>query len=345
MTSPSRSRPRGPRSLLDRALDLAVVPGYGSAGYRLRCGAWGEPADESLIAGGDVVVTGASAGIGEAACAELVAHGARVHMVARDRGRLEAAAARVAARVPPDSRGAVETSVCDVSDLAAVRAFAGRLRHRDLDLRGVLHNAGVLVDERRRTAQGHELTLATHVLGPLLLSGLLAPELRAGAPSRVVFVSSGGMYTAGLRPDDLELDSEPFDGPRFYAHAKRLQVLVAEMLAARWRTDAVAVYSMHPGWVRTGGLADALPGFSRVTGPLLRSPEQGADTAVWLLASREAPRDPSGFWHDRRARPTNRLPWTRANEAEREQVLDGLVRASGFDDRRGDARPSPGFAQ
>ena len=314
------------------------MPGYGRPGYRLRSGAWGAVADDSLIAGGDVLVTGASAGIGEAACAELAAHGARVHMVARDRGRLEESAERVAARLAPGSRGGVETWTCDVSDLAAVRAFAARFRERDLDLRGVLHNAGVLVDERRRTAQGHELTLATHVLGPLLLSGLVAPQLRAGAPSRMVFVSSGGMYTSRLRADDVELDAEPFDGPRFYAHAKRLQVLVAEMLAERWRGDAIAVYSMHPGWVRTGGLDASLPRFARLARPLLRTPAQGADTAVWLLASREAPRAPSGFWHDRRARPEHRLPWTRADAAEAERVLDELIRLSGFDDRRREAR-------
>ena len=181
-----------------------------------------------------------------------------------------------------------------------MRSFAAGFRARRPDLRGLLHNAGVLVGERAALAQGHELTLATHVLGPLLLSGLLAPDLRAAAPSRVVFVSSGGMYTARLRADDLELEREEFDGTRFYAHAKRLQVIAASELAERWGPEGIRVYSMHPGWVRTGGLSDALPRFTRLVGPLLRDPQQGADTAVWLLASPDVPRGPSGFWHDRR---------------------------------------------
>jgi dehydrogenase/reductase SDR family member 12 len=150
------------------------------------------------------------------------------------------------------------------------------------------------------------------------------------------------MYTARLHADDLELEHEEFDGPRFYAHAKRVQVIVAEQLAERWRADGIAVYSMHPGWVRTGGLEQALPRFTRLTRPLLRDPQQGADTAVWLLAAPEAPAAPSGFWHDRRPRPLHRLPRTRESADERLRAWDGLVRMSGFDDRAADADADEG---
>jgi NAD(P)-dependent dehydrogenase (short-subunit alcohol dehydrogenase family) len=327
-----------PRALLDRALDLAVVPGFGAPGYRLRSGGWSGPPPVSRVTGADVIVTGASAGIGEAAAAGLAARGARVHMVARDPDRLAAAAARVEHQLGSDARAPV-TWECDLSDLDAVRDFAGRFRERDHDLRGVLHNAGVLVQDRRRTAQGHELTLATHVLGPLLLTGLLAPELRAAVPSRVVFVSSGGMYTARVHADDLELERKEFDGSRFYAHAKRLQVIAAELLAERWRADGIAVYSMHPGWVRTAGLDEALPRFARITRPLLRDPRQGADTAVWLLAAPEAPSGPSGLWHDRQPRPLHRLPRTRETESERRATWEELVRLSGFDDLAAERDP------
>ena len=335
MTPSLIPRPSGPRALLDSALDLAVVPGFGSPGYRLRSGAWSPPPAVSRVAGADVIVTGASGGIGEAASTGLAARGARVHMVARDPGRLAVAAERVRGRAGPASP-APETWVCDLSDLDAVRDFAARFRERCPDLRGVLHNAGVLTDERRRSPQGHELTVATHVLGPLALTGLLAPELRAAVPSRVVLVSSGGMYTARLHVDDLELQRQQFDGPRFYAHAKRLQVIAAELLADRWRADGIAVYSMHPGWVRTGGLDQALPGFARLARPLLRDPQQGADTAVWLLAAPEAPAGPSGFWHDRRPRPLHRLPRTKETEAERRAAWAELVRLTGFDDHAGE---------
>jgi NAD(P)-dependent dehydrogenase (short-subunit alcohol dehydrogenase family) len=144
------------------------------------------------------------------------------------------------------------------------------------------------------------------------------------------------MYTSRLHADDLELEREPFDGPRFYAHAKRLQVIAAEVLAERWRAEGIAVYSMHPGWVRTGGLERALPRFTRITRPLLRDPQQGADTAVWLLAAPDAPSGPSGLWHDRRPRPLHRLPRTKETDAERDAAWERLARLSGFADLAGE---------
>ena len=68
-----------------------------------------------------------------------------------------------------------------------------------------MHNAGVMTKERSKSVDGYELTLATHVLGPLLLTDLLTPRLAEAAPSKVVFVTSGGMYTEKLDVDDLQL--------------------------------------------------------------------------------------------------------------------------------------------
>jgi len=67
------------------------------------------------------------------------------------------------------------------------------------------------------------------------------------------------------------------------------------------------------------GVATSLPGFRRLTAPLLRSPEQGADTIIWLSAT--APTPPTGlFWHDRRPRPEHYLPTTSHTERYRDRV-------------------------
>jgi len=83
---------------------------------------------------------------------------------------------------------------------------------------------------------------------------------------------------------------------------------------------------MHPGWADTPGVRTSLPTFHRVTRPLLRTPEQGADTIVWLAAAAEPARTTGGFWHDRRRRPTHRLPWTRESTAEREALWTACER-------------------
>ncbi len=311
---------------LDHALDFTVAPGYGSIGYSLRSRSWDPRVPAGALAGRDVLVTGASSGIGEAACRQLAQADANVHLLARNRERGEAARERVAAR-----GGEATLHICDVADLDSVREFAPRFTADAPELAGLIHNAGVLAAERQRSPQGLELTFATAVAGPFLLTRLLERSLRAGAPSRVVFVASGGMLTAKLDAGDLQLDAQDFDGPRFYAHAKREQVVLAGLFQERHGGRGVGFHSMHPGWVDTPGLAASLPRFRSILRPILRDPEEGADTAVWLLACAEAGDHPGAFWHDRRPRSPHRLPRTRETAAERERLwveLERLTRTS-----------------
>ena len=323
--------------ILDGALDLLVVPGYTSIGPRLRERGW-QPLPAGALRDRAILLTGASSGIGERAGERLAALGARVHLLARDRERGAAARERIERRLAAAGReeaaGRLELELCDVADLDDVRRFAADFAARTDQLHGLIHNAGVLVDSRARTG-GHELTFATHVLGPFLLTNLLLPALRRGAPSRVVFVSSGGMYTARLRADDLELEHEDFDGPRFYAHAKRAQVVLAELWAERERANGVSFFSTHPGWVDTPGVERSLPRFHRALRPLLRDAWQGADTLVWLMAAPGLEPQSGEFFHDRRARTIHRLPWTRESTADRAGLWDQLARLSGWAEEGG----------
>jgi NAD(P)-dependent dehydrogenase (short-subunit alcohol dehydrogenase family) len=187
----------------------------------------------------------------------------------------------------------------------------------------LVHNAGMLADDREETAQGHELTLATHVLGPLLLTCLLRPKLAAAGGARVVWVSSGGMYAQSLDLEGFVSESErDFDGVAAYAQAKRMQVVLAEVLARQLAPDRIAVNAMHPGWAETPAVKSSLPRFYAVTQRILRTPAEGADTVLWL-AARDAARGKTGkFWFDRAARRTHFLRRTRETAAERAAFLD-----------------------
>ena len=204
-----------------------------------------------------------------------------VHILARDYDRAIRAIGRIESRLPV-SGGTIKLELCDLSDLSEVRRFAEGFQARFDRLDLLVNNAGVLPEARTHTPDGVELTFATNVLGPFLLTSLLLPALLAAAPARVITVSSGGMYTARLRPEDLQLENEPFDGARFYAHTKRAQVALNRTWAERFPADHIAFHAMHPGWVDTPGLRTSLPRFRRVMRPLLRDARQGADTAVWL---------------------------------------------------------------
>lgn len=316
---------------LDTVLDKSVVLGYTSFGPRLRRRWWPADADEDALVGKRVVVTGASGGLGEATAIGLARLGAAVHIVGRTADRLAEAADRIRHAVPGTR---VVEDVCDVSDLDAVRGYADRLLQDHDHIDALVHCAGVMPAEREESAQGHESTLATHVLGPLLLTRLLRPLLAAADDARVVIVSSGGMYTAPLDDsiaDDLEYRSGRYEGIRAYARTKRLQVVLAEELANELAEDSIAVNSMHPGWADTPGVTDALPRFARLLGPVLRTAQDGADTIVWLVGAPGGGRRSGLFWCDRRPRSTAFVPGRgEAPDARRRawaQVEQALVEA------------------
>ncbi|MBJ7521797.1 MAG: SDR family NAD(P)-dependent oxidoreductase, partial [Solirubrobacteraceae bacterium] len=173
---------------------------------------------------------------------------------------------------------------------------------------------------------GIELTFATNVAGPFLLTSLLSDLLAAAAPSRVINISSGGMYTAKLDADDLQAAEGTFDGVRQYAQTKRAEVILTELWAERLHERGVIVHSMHPGWVDTPGVQESLPTFNKIMGPLLRDAAQGADTIVWLGAAEEPLHSTGTFWHDRRARPTHRVPWTKESDDDRRRLWEELER-------------------
>jgi dehydrogenase/reductase SDR family member 12 len=285
--------------VVDVLLDRTVLPGYSRIGYHLRRRHW-EPLPERAVDGRVVLVTGGTSGLGLAtteACAWL---GATVHLLGRDRQRGESAARGVRRRVP-DAQVVVEE--CDLGSLKAVAAFAADFAVRVPALHGLVHNAGLMADPRTESAEGHELTLSVHVLGPHLLTSLLRPVLGAG--SRVIWVSSGGMYSQPLAVDDPEFRSGDFSGVAAYARAKRMQVV----LAGRWAEELggrdVAVHAMHPGWADTPGVQRHLPRFRTLTRPILRTSAEGADTIVWLLVADDLDPATGGFWHDRAPRPTH----------------------------------------
>jgi len=321
----------GTADIVDRALEAAVVPSFARTGYELRSRMY-DFRPPPRMDGRVVAVTGANSGIGLAACKALAAAGADVVLVCRDEGR----GAEARSRVQQASRGGtVRLELCDLSRLADVRALADRLAAAG-PLHVVVHNAGILPRERRASEDGNELTFATNALGPFLLTELLVSHLRASAPARVVSVSSGGMYTQRLRPDDLQFEGAPFDGTAAYARTKRIQVVLTEQWTAREGESAQVTFtSMHPGWANTPGLA-SIPRFQRLMRPLLRSAEQGADTAVWLASAPEATAGRGRFHLDRRPRPTHRLRRTHETAAERQQLWEQMVLLAGLADGRGD---------
>ena len=226
--------------------------------------------------------------------------------------------------------GRIDTAPLDLVDPDAVRGFADALggirgssgRARPLCRRAVrgLPDGG----RRHRADLGHA---RSRPVPPQLACS--RPSCGGRPPSVIVTVSSGGMYTQRFDLARLEISADGYRGATAYARAKRAQVVLAHEWARRWGPDGVASYAMHPGWVDTPGLATGLPRFARL-GPLLRTPDQGADTVVWLAADGprhdgSAPhRVPGGIWLDRRRRCEYYLPTTYRTPAQRRRDGEAL---------------------
>jgi NAD(P)-dependent dehydrogenase (short-subunit alcohol dehydrogenase family) len=303
-----------PSSVIDSIIEATVVPSFTSIGPGARRRLFGWESLESYdLTGQTVVITGGTSGIGEESAGILARIGADLVIVGRDQVKTEATVDRIKAETGNTS---VSYVLADLGSQDDVRRAAAELADRHDTIHTLIHNAGALFNERRRAENGTDLAVELMVAAPFLLTGLLLPQLRSADPGRVLTMSSGGMYTQALTVSQLDMHDDEHNGAIQYARAKRTQVVLNEMWAQRIGAEEIVFHSMHPGWVDTPGVSDALPGFSKVLGPLhlLRSPREGADTLVWLAADDRALETSGDFWHDRQVRSTHKLPTTKASD-------------------------------
>ena len=303
------------KRVVDGILEGSVVGSFSRLGYavRSRTANWAD-VDSFDLRGQTIAVTGPTSGLGRAATIHIRRLGAHVVLIARDAAKTALLADELHAL---DAPGDIHTVIADMGDLDAVRQAAGELRALgSIDV--LIHNAGALLKERAVSPQGLEVTVASHVLGPFLLTSLVHDMVT----SRVITVSSGGMYAATL-PDfaagqTLEMPAASYDGTRQYAIAKRAQVTLNEMWATRLSTPQF--FAMHPGWADTPGVQESLPLFRQLTKPFLRSADEGADSILWLAADPNVALPSGSFVGDRERRPLHRLPKTRRSDTPANRV-------------------------
>jgi NAD(P)-dependent dehydrogenase (short-subunit alcohol dehydrogenase family) len=253
------------------------------------------------LSGRTCVVTGASAGIGLATARELARLGARVVLAVRSAERGEAARRSI---MSATGSAAVELALVDLSSRRSIQAFARDLGQRHPRLDVLVNNAGVWLNRRRRSVDGLELTWATNALGYLLATEALVPLLLASGRARVVNVAS--QLAGGLDLGDVQYERRRYSGRDAYAQSKQADRMLSWALARRLLDRGITVNALHPGFVATEifakggglvGMAGAL--YSKLRA---RSPEQGADTVVYLAASPELDGRSGLFWIDRQER-------------------------------------------
>lgn len=244
------------------------------------------------------LITGATSGIGRATAVELARQGWTTVLVGRDEHKCQEAV--TAAR---SASGNLDVShlQADLSSLAEVRRLAAefRARHDRLDL--LVNNAGAIFLKRQISVDGHELTLAVNHLAHFLLTGLLLDLLEQSAPSRIVNTASGAHLGGHLDFGDLQLERS-YSAWQAYSQAKLANVLFSAELARRLAGSGVTSNALHPGFVGSGmGTNNGALGriAMRLLRPFARTPEQGADTVIYLATSPAVATVSGQYFYDR----------------------------------------------
>ncbi|HVH13371.1 MAG TPA: SDR family oxidoreductase [Longimicrobium sp.] len=257
-------------------------------------------ASESGMAGRVCVVTGATAGMGQVMALELARRGASVVLVARSR---EKAGRTRDTIIHAAGHDRVEVVLADLSAQAQVRAAAAEIIDRHPAVHVLINNAAAYTRRRQETVDGIEMQLAVNHLAPFLLTNLLRERLVAGAPARVVTMSSGAHRAAAFRWDDLGM-RERYSGLRQYSNTKLFNLLMTRELARRHPPAELTANAMHPGVV---GTALLFGGFAplRLFKHFMRTPEEGARTAVYLATSPAVAGVTGEYFKDERPAPSS----------------------------------------
>lgn len=231
------------------------------------------------------VVTGATRGIGRATALALAKLGAQVVIVGRDADRMDELR-REAERAANAGLSCIQA---DFASLASVRAAAEEIVHRWSAIHVLVNNAGINAGRRQVSADGFELTFAVNHLAPFLLTSLLAPVLAAGAPSRIVNVTSVFAHVAGVDVDDIMFERRRYSSTRAYNQSKLSTVMFTMELAERLASSGIAVNCVSPGLVATDLMREHWwfrPRWLRALwSGWLRSPEDAAARVVRVATS------------------------------------------------------------
>ena len=252
--------------------------------------------------GKTVLITGATNGIGKVAALELAKKGATVVIVGRNPAKTAETVAEIKAQ---SGNSNVDSIVADLSSMAEVRkvAEAFKAKHSRLDV--LINNAGAIFADRQETVDGYEMTFAFNHLAYFLLTNLLLDTLRASAPSRIVSVSSDAHTGGKINFDDLNAkNSYGMLGMSAYSNSKLANVMFTYELARRLEGTGVTANVLHPGLVNTG-FAKNNGGLMRFAMRILASfsltPEQGADTIIYLASSPDVEGVTGKYWDKRKA--------------------------------------------
>jgi NAD(P)-dependent dehydrogenase (short-subunit alcohol dehydrogenase family) len=258
------------------------------------------------LGGKTILITGATNGIGKAAALDLAKKGAAVVIVGRNPTKTKETVQEIGGQ---SSNSAVDGLVADLSSLAAIRRLADEFRNKYPRLHVLINNAGGIFANRQLTVDGYERTFAFNHLAYFLLTNLLLDMLKTSAPARIINVSSRSHQGAALNFDDLQNEQQyGIGGAHAYGQSKLANLLFTYELARRLAGTGVTVNAVHPGTVATGfgeNNSGAMGLAMRIFHRFALTPQQGADTIIYLASSPEVEGVTGKYWVNRKPVPSS----------------------------------------
>ncbi|GAB3104148.1 SDR family NAD(P)-dependent oxidoreductase [Aestuariicella hydrocarbonica] len=257
------------------------------------------------------VVTGASAGIGLAAAKALAAQGWRIIAIGRNPQRTAAAEQEIRSVSSSDQVNMLQADLALMADAARLVDEIANLTDR-VDV--LINNAGGMASQKVITPEGLEENFAGNHLGPFLLTTRLLPLLRRAAKDapkgsvRILNTSSDGSeMIPGMNLDDLQT-FETYSNGLAYCSGKLANVLFARALAKRLQADGIVAHAFHPGTVGSNFFSHTDASVQERYRDMDKlTPEQGADTLIWLATDEEPGNSNGGYFYERKPRTPNPL--------------------------------------
>ena len=253
------------------------------------------------------LVTGATAGIGKIAATALAAQGAQVVIAGRNPQKTRDTAEQIKSET---GNNTVQYLLADFSDLQQVAQLAAAFKESHSRLDVLLNNAGTYFNTRIKTPYGVEMTFLVNHLAPFLLTNRLLDDIRSSAPARIINVSSIAHKFDTMDFEDLGFEHGYF-GFKAYARSKLANILFTYELARRLAGNGVTVNAVHPGHVATDIWKNNLSIFGPVIKLINRliaiTPEQGADTLIYLASSPDVTSITGQYFIKRKAVPSSAL--------------------------------------
>ena len=266
-------------------LDKTIVFSFDKTGFNRHKSKFNEDISQKDITGKISLVTGGTSGIGGEVAQELSRLGSKVFVTGRNKQKGESF---------KEKNSNLNFHSLDMANWHQLKDFCNKSNCFDY----IVLNAGSIPDNLVLNDFSVEHQCASQLIGHYYLIYMLKECGKINQDARIIWVSSGGMYLKKLDIDSL-FHNQEYEKVATYSNVKRAQVTLVEELSKQERWENVKVFSMHPGWVATYGLKEALPKFFSLMKNRLRNAKEGADTIIWLLLTEESLRSGS-FYFDRK---------------------------------------------